>query len=345
VKRVQERASKAWGEETTTPRIAVLIATYGRRAYLTELVRALEAQRVAGDDFEVVIVDDASPDGSWDVLLDIVGRTDLRLLVVRHNRNRGPAAARNTAAGRSRAAVLAFTDDDCLPTPTWLPSILAAFDRQVDIVQGAVNPSPDELEQRGPWDHTIWVQRPSPFFETCNVAYRRQAFEGAGGFDDSDPLLTPEMGRGFGEDADLGWRVLRGGGRRTFSDAALVHHRFVPGDFRRWIQSRRHTVGFPGLARRTPLVARWLRGRVFLTRESAAFDAAIASMVMAAALRRAWPLLAAVPWLRLRWSDSLTRTRGDRSRAAVVLAQHGVSDLVTLVSLMEGSVRYRQLVL
>jgi GT2 family glycosyltransferase len=331
--------------DASAPRVAALICTYQRSRYLAELLGALEGQDLPHDQFEVVVVDDGSTDGTWEVLTSAITSTELPLLAVRHTENRGPAAARNQAATRARAPVLAFTDDDCLPSPGWLSSVLAAIAGGADIVQGQVRPRAQELEQSGPWDHTIWVGKPSPFFETCNVSYRRGAFERVGGFDECDRLLTPESGRGFGEDADLAWRVIESGGRAVFAPDALVHHRCAPTTFRRHLRGQRHTAGFPALARRSPLVSRWLQGGVFLSQESAAFDAALLGLVLAARLRRAWPLLSAVPWFRRRWRHALSGTHGDVSRALLVLGQYGLADFVTLISLLEGSIRHRRIVL
>jgi GT2 family glycosyltransferase len=341
---VEERASPTW---LTGPpaRISALVCTYRRPEFLPELLAALEGQELAADDFEVVVVDDGSGDRTWDLLTDAVDRTGLRMLVLRHLDNRGPAAARNLAASRARASILAITDDDCVPSPRWLAAMLGAFDGATSVVQGQVLPLPRDQATAGPWDHTIWVLRQSPFFETCNVAYRRDDFERVGGFDDTDELLTPEQGRGFGEDAELAWRVLSSGGRAAFADDALVHHRCVPADFRWWLRHQRHAAGFPGLARRSPLVSRWLWGRVFLTRRTAVFDLALTGAVAAALTRRWWLLVLVAPWLRLRWRDAAATCRGDRSKAAVVLGQHAVSDLVMFGSLVEGSIRHRRLVL
>jgi glycosyltransferase involved in cell wall biosynthesis len=335
--------SRTW--DGPTPRVAVVVPTYRRPRYLPELLACLEAQDLPAPSFEVVVVDDASGDETWAVLSELVATTPLRMLVLRHASNRGPAAARNAAVARARAPYLAFTDDDCLPTPGWLSALLPPLEDGAVVVQGRVTPPPQDWDRAGPWDHTIWVRRPSPFFETCNVGYDRARFEAVGGFDDEDPLLTPEEGRGFGEDAELAWRVLRDGGRRAYADAALVHHRCVPGDFRRWLRGQRQVLGFPGLARRSPIFARWLQAGVFLSARSAAFDAAAVAAAAAALSRRPWPLALALPYGYVRARDALTATRGDRARAVPVLVQLGVSDLVTLVSLVEGSVRHRRLVL
>lgn len=338
-----ESASPSW--DGGPAEISALICTYQRPHYLLGLLAALEAQDLPAERFEVVIVDDASGDGTWDELQRLAKETRLRLLVLRHEANRGPTEARNRAASRARSPILAFTDDDCLPSPRWLSAMLRRFDADVDVVQGRVEPDPADLVASGPWDHVIWVTKPSPFFETCNVAYRRAAFERVGGFDTSDPLLNPGGGRHFGEDADLAWRVVSSGGRSSFAEDALVHHRCVPGSFRRMLRAHRHATRFPGLARRSPLVARWLRAGVFLTPTSAAFDAAVVGGMLAVVTRRRWLALAALPWVRRRWLEAKYRSHGDRSRAAVLVAQHGVSDLVLLVSLVEGSVRYRRLML
>lgn len=327
------------------PDVAVVVPTHRRPEYLDGLFAALAAQDLPADRFEVVVVDDASPDTTWAALTEATATSGLRLAVARNPSNRGPAATRNLGVAISRAPYLAFTDDDCLPTPGWLSALLPVLQGGASAVQGRVRPPADDWATAGPWDHTIWVNRPSPFFETANVAYPRDRFLAVGGFDDRDPLLTPEQGRGFGEDAELAWRVLRDGGRRAFADDAVVHHRVVPGDFRRWVTVHRHLVGFPGLARRSPIFARWLKGGVFLSRTSAAFDLAAVATLAALARHRAWPLVGVLPWGWIRGHDAVRLARGDRRRAPTVLAQLGITDLVTLASLLEGSLRHRRLML
>jgi hypothetical protein len=119
------------------------------------------------------------------------------------------------------------------------------------------------------------IGRLTPFFETCNVAYGRDGFDSAGGFEDDDPLLNREGGFAFGEDAVLAWRVLRDGGVAAFTQDAVVHHRCIQRSFRDHLRAQRNVGGFPGLARRTPIVSRWLKGGIFLNKRSAAFDGAV----------------------------------------------------------------------
>ena len=345
--RGMERTSPAW-DPGPEPEIAALISTYRRREYLEELVAALAAQQLAHERYEVVIVDNGSDDGSWELLETLAAATPLRLRALRIAENRGPADARNAAATAARAKLLAFTDDDCLPAPGWLAALLEAFadDPAAVVVQGRVQPSPAEAATAGPWDHYISVEGPGPLFQTCNVAYRRAPFEAVGGFDGADPLLRTGPDRPFGEDAVLGWRVLdASGGRAGFAPTALVDHRCVPASYAAWLRAQRRSARFPGLARRSPLFARALRGGVFLTQRSAAFDLALTGATAAVLARRPWPLLAALPWLRGRWTDAGFRVHGHRKRALGVLAGFALADAVLLASLLQGSVRHRRLVL
>jgi glycosyltransferase involved in cell wall biosynthesis len=334
--------SAAW--DGPDPSIAALISTYGRPHFLPELLDALERQDLPVDSFEVVIVDNGSTDDTWNELIRLVSDTSIRVAAVRLDHNRGPASGRNAGAAHVRAPLIAITDDDCLPTPGWLRNVSLAFAGGADVVQGAVHGDPDGVGSMAPWDHTIWVTAPTPFFETCNVSYRRSAFERAGGFDEDDPLLHPPSGRAFGEDACLAWEVQRTGGSAAFAPNALVHHRCIPSDYAHWLADQRQLEGFPGLARRSPLVARWLHRGIFLDSRSAQFDLAVLGLLVAAGLRRPWPLLAVSPWLWRRWRFARHLARG-RRRAPAILARLTWSDAVGLAAMVKGSIRHRRLVL
>ena len=88
---------------------------------------------------------------------------------------------------------MAFTDDDCVPTPGWLEALLAAAARRVDaIVQGPTQPRPDELDGLDAYAKTVRVSQATPHFETCNILYPRTLLERVGGFDESYPAPAGE---------------------------------------------------------------------------------------------------------------------------------------------------------
>jgi glycosyltransferase involved in cell wall biosynthesis len=329
------------------PEIAVVVATHRRASFLGDLVSALEDQDLGRDRFEVVVVDDASGDETWPTLERLVQASPLRLDAVRLERNAGPAGARHAGVARTSAPLLAFTDDDCLPRPGWLAGLVAAFaaDPTVDVVQGRTEADPRVRHRQRPWDHTLWVTGPTPWFETCNVAYRRSAYDRVGGFDLDDPVLNPGGGSHFGEDVDLGARVLASGGRRAFAEDAVVDHRVLPGTWRSWLAARRRLADFPALARRSAVVRDATWHGVFLDRSTAAFDLAAVGVVAAAAGRRAWPLVLALPWARSRWREARRWAGSDPVAAAGVGARLAAGDAVALAALVRGSVRHRRLLL
>lgn len=320
--------------------MAVHVPTYDRCGFLPMLVERLAAQTLAPERFEVVVVDNGSHDDTWDVLRGLVEGSALRIAARRLPANRGPAGARNAAVATSRAPLLAFTDDDCLPEPGWLEALLAAADA-ADLVQGRTEPD-RSLPPAGAWARTIRIAGPTPLFETCNIAYRRTAFEAAGGFDESDPVSARPGGRAFGEDALLGAAVLAVGGRRAFAPDAVVHHRYLPGSFVGHVREMRNLAGFPALARRSPALAAACWHRVFLTPRTAAFDLGVLGVLGAVIGRRPVLALATAPWVAQ--TLPLVREHGGRS-AAVRLAQLAVADAVGAASLVEGSLRHGRLLL
>lgn len=339
---VATETNDAW--DGAVPTVSLLVATYQRPEYLAELLDALAAQTLEPGSFEVVVVDNGSTDDTWDRLVPLVHAIPVPAAAVRVSHNEGPAAGRNLGVEVTRADVIAITDDDCLPTATWASGMRDALVGGASVVQGRVDPDPRTVADMGPWDHTKSIRNPTPFFETCNVGYRREAFLAAGGFDEDDPLLHPPSGRAFGEDACLAWTVISQGGESAWVPEAIVHHRCVPSTYGRWLADQRELAGFPGLARRSPLIADWLYRGIFLDRRSARFDLAVVSAAAALFARRPALALGTLPWLH--WRAAAARSH---SRYALeflpLLVRLGWSDTVALASMLKGSIRHRRVVL
>jgi glycosyltransferase involved in cell wall biosynthesis len=104
------------------PDISVVLATYNRRHCLPRAVASVLSQ----DDvrFELIVVDDASRDGTADYLAAL---TDPRIRTIVAEHNGGPSAARNLGLKTARAGVVAFLDSDDAYLPRRLAAPLAAF--------------------------------------------------------------------------------------------------------------------------------------------------------------------------------------------------------------------------
>src|SRR5437867_300620 len=101
--------------------VSVVIPTRNRQRLLRRALGSVLAQRQV--DIEVLVVDEASEDGTADFVRAIA---DPRVVLVRHDAPRGVAAARNAGLARARAPWVAFLDDDDVWAPTKLALQLAA---------------------------------------------------------------------------------------------------------------------------------------------------------------------------------------------------------------------------
>lgn len=198
-------------------RVAVVVPTSQRPDRLRRMVAALEKQTLPVNEWEVVVVDDCSPDDTPEVLAGLTADTHLALRALRTDRKAGPAAARNLGWRSTTAEVVAFIDDDCVPSPEWLAGGLALFDgaAEIGIVQGRTRRATHD-NPGGVRTVVREVLQPSPWFEGCNLFVRRRALEEAGGFDEGIGW--------FGEETAMGWSILDRGWRRGWAPVALVDH-------------------------------------------------------------------------------------------------------------------------
>jgi glycosyltransferase involved in cell wall biosynthesis len=325
--------SASW--PATTPTVSVVIATHDRADFLPELHEALAAQSEPPD-FEVVIADDGSRDRTWAVLEQLVAASPLPMQVLRLPASGGAAIPRNTAVAHSRGELVAFTDDDCLPTPRWLNELVGDFaSPDVAVVQGRTEPQPHDWQ--GPWSRSLDVSRLSGLYEGANLACRRAAFVEIGGFNTKRVV----SGRPFGEDVQLGLELTRVG-RASFAPEAVVRHRVMAGSYRQFIDERRRLAGFPALVREVPELREQLVAGLFLSRRTLTVDAAVVGAVAASATATAWPAVASIPWLARCWRAASGRPGRPRAMRA---AQIAAADLIGLGALITGSARAGRVVL
>ena len=328
---LDEARSAAWGSDPC--QAAVVVSTHQRSALLPGLLAGLDAQ--TGRAFEVVVVDNGSTDATWELLQEWTAATALPALALRVPFCDGPGVPRNTAVARVRAAVVAFTDDDCLPAPDWVERLCGQLLPGVTVVQGRT--VPEAHGWAGPWSRSLTVEGPTGLFETANLACRRADFLTLGGFGEARVLT----GRAFGEDVLLG-QALASLGRSVFCPAALVEHRVLPGSYRQFLHERWRRKGFPLLVGQAPAVRSALVGGVFLSRRTMVADVGLLACAASAVRRRPWPMLLAAPWFAACWRDAAHRPGRPRPVRA---AQVAVGDVVGVAGLVTGSVQARRPVL
>jgi glycosyltransferase involved in cell wall biosynthesis len=313
--------------DTTLTRCApvtVCVVVKDRRDMMSDCLDALAIQREV--DYDLVVVDNGSTDGTYEMLLE---RSATFPVSMRVERVTGPlGGARQAAVDVASAPIVAFTDSDCIPAVDWLAKLTQPLtDGAVDVVQGRTDPA---VEPDGRWPKTIRIDGWSGRYETCNIAYRTAALEEAGGFD-----REGEVG---GEDTTAGWRVQRLGRRHAFAERALVHHAVSYPGLRWHHRFARDLAMWPGLVRDFPELRNTLLYKHFFLRErSAAFDLAAVSVALLA-LKKPAGVLLSLPYARLlrpAW-------RADGPRGAAEVLSYDVN---TAIGLIVGSWRARTVVL
>ncbi|MBI2910971.1 MAG: glycosyltransferase [Chloroflexi bacterium] len=209
------------------PRFSVVVPTYRRAAMLRGLLERLMGQAFPREAFVVIVVDDASPDETPQMLAELQRHWPLRHL--RHPANRGQAAGRNWGIREARGHFVAFTDDDCQPPPDWLAHLQRLLEEHPGCagVGGLQLPIDVRTPASRFWQARadIWAKVGDRPYEvtlgrfvapgTNNVAYRRDVLLKLGGF--CEELRD-------GEDADLNWRLLEMGERLLLDPSLQVRH-------------------------------------------------------------------------------------------------------------------------
>ena len=232
-----------------------MVCTHNRLGYARAAVLSLLAQTLATSIFEVLVVDNASADGTFAALAqEFGGRPNFRLL---REPRLGLSHARNTGWRAARGEFVAYLDDDAQAAPDWLEQVLAAFDSltpRPGCIAGRILPSweaprpvwlSDDLAMCLAildWGETPVVLGQDRHFAGANMAFPRQVIEAAGGF----PDFLGRQGKKLlsNEEILLRRHLERQGLATLYAPAAVVRHsiqaaRLRPG----WFTSRSYWQG------------------------------------------------------------------------------------------------------
>ena len=317
------------------PKVSVAVSTYQRARLLPRLLVALESQTLPLDDFEVVVANNGATDETAEVLEAALRSSPLNLRVVSTMPNRGPAVGRNLAWKEARAPIVAFTDDDCVPTPEWLERGLAAIEGRAVALVGRTEPLPAERHLVSePFSRTVRIDH-ALWFTTCNVFYRRQDLEAVDGFD-------PHFDSPGGEDTDLGLRICAQGAEAVFCGDAIVFHDVRLMGFRGVLKETLRWTGIPLVIKRHPHTRVTLLHRRYFWRRSHAL--VIPAMLgLALAPRRPAALALVAPWLRFRYR--ISPIVGRRRLRLKLMPAAFVIDALEVGVMIKASAQHRTLVL
>lgn len=208
--------------------ISIIIPTYNRKNELEALLHSLNTQTLPSSQFEIIVVDDGSSDGTEEWLVKNMSKFNVTLSSYYQARS-GPGAARNLGMEKAGGDIFAFTDTDCIAEPGWLAHLINPFSSEkVGAVGGSelINDK-DPLLMR--CFHYLMTsplttggvrgkkgKRLAHFYpRTFNMAISRKAYQATRGFKKMF----------HAEDIELSYRIKKEGFDLVYQDSARVYHR------------------------------------------------------------------------------------------------------------------------
>jgi len=217
--------------ETQIPLVSIVIPNWNGAHHLPTCLESLRRQTFR--DFEVIVADNGSTDGSLDILA--CNYPEVRVLAL--GENRGFAGACNAGIQSAQGEFVVLLNNDTEADPHWLEEVVAAFQRhpEVGIIASKMllfdrrdtfHTAGDFYRVDGiPGNRGVWQRdegqydREEAVFSACggSAAYRRAALDQVGLLDEDFFFSC--------EDVDLAWRAQLAGWRCVYTPCAVVYHK------------------------------------------------------------------------------------------------------------------------
>lgn len=317
--------------------VSVIVPTFKRPMLLDRCLKALLAQDFAAVNYEVIIVDDAASSQTRCQVEQYAKSAELDGPSIRYfaiTESHGPAAARNAGLHAAIGEIIAFTDDDCIPSPGWIKAGVKALTNDVVAVAGRIvvplTPAPTDYEYNASWlAHSDFV--------TANCFVRRDVLMKIGGFDE-------RFTAAWREDSDLIFTIQELGARCIAAQDAVVIH---PVRTARWgisIYQQRKSIFNALLYKKHPVLYRQKIQATPPWRYYAIFCALL--VILIGAISQSWLLacIALGTWIYLTCRFCLARlqhTSHTPSHVSEMIATSCVIPLLAIFWRIYGAIKFR----
>ncbi|HET7217916.1 MAG TPA: glycosyltransferase [Vicinamibacterales bacterium] len=213
----------------TAPALSIVLATFNRAAELPHAIDSALRQTAPAERYELIVVDNNSPDETAATIHAIAGQHPGRVRYVLETRQ-GVSYARQAGIDAARAPIIAFFDDDVRVSPDWVATILRTFEEHPDIecIGGKVLPhwstppphwltrnhwAPLALQDFGDAPMIVSAENPRGLI-SANLACRKVLLDRIGGF--SPAFQRVKDGIGSLEDDEWNRRLWKSGGKALY---------------------------------------------------------------------------------------------------------------------------------
>lgn len=205
------------------PFFSIIIPTYNRPKKLKNCLKSITQLDYPLDQFEVIIVDDGSSQSLESIINYFQPLIKLKFI---QQKNSGPATARNNGVSQAQGKYIAFIDDDCEVTPSWLSIFADGFQRSPNAILGGytINKLTENIYSEASqklvdylYSYYNVILDQAKFFTSNNFVIPKVIFEKIGGFNTTFSLAAAE-------DRELCERIYSQGYKMIYSPQAQVKH-------------------------------------------------------------------------------------------------------------------------
>lgn len=222
------------------PKLSIVVCTYNREIFIQKTLEHLLDQTANFNDYEVLFIDNNSPDRSAKICKDFQEKHPELHLRYFLETNQGHTFARNRGINEAKSELISFIDDDAFVRQDYVENMIAFFAQhsQAEAIGGKIIPlyeSGSEPDWMSPYLLTLVAaidlgEEPKPFAKNkfpigANIAFRKTVFEKHGLFD----VNLGRRGDNLegGDEKEIIYRIRKAGAQVVYAPNVVVDH-FIP---------------------------------------------------------------------------------------------------------------------
>jgi glycosyltransferase involved in cell wall biosynthesis len=217
--------------------VSVIICSYNRAAYIGGALDSLYQQSTSKDNFEVIVVDNNSTDGTEQVVAKWRSENQEGHFHYSTETKQGASFARNTGAAAAKGGWLCFMDDDAIATPTYIENIIQHIHTKPEAIGFGGRIIPKYIPSEPKWMSYYVSSLVGNFdyapaacaFENgkypieSNMIIKKAVYDTIGGFNTALPGVVGTLRIG-GEGKELFYKILALGHTIYYDPSICVHH-------------------------------------------------------------------------------------------------------------------------